>query len=317
MKPIVAMPSCHYATFLCEEAKQKLLEAGFELVGNDTGRRLDRDEQKALIADAYAVIAGTEKYDADMIEAAKNLKVIVRYGVGTDNLDLNAMRERGIAVGIISNCNAVAEFAVTLMLDILKPIPAYNSAVRSANWVRLPMRELSGKTIGLLGFGRIGQRVAKLLSGFDVKVIAYDPFFNEKAAAELNVTAADQDTVLADSDIVSLHLPMTEENEHLINRETITRMKDGAYLVNTARGPLVDEMAVKEALDSGKLSGFATDVYETEPVTERYLLRNEEKTVFTPHTAALSFETNYNGGVICADSILAVANGGAPLYPVH
>ena len=293
-----------------------LTDAGFELVCNDTGRKLDRDEQKAMIADAYAIIAGTEPYDADMLSACKELKVMVRFGVGTDNFDLKTMREMGVQVGVIANHNAVAEFALTLLLSTLKNVPLYDTAVRNAGWNRYTMRELSGKTVGLVGFGRIGRRLAQLLSGFGTNTIAYDPYMNEDAAKQLNVRPVSFEELLAQSDIISLHLPMSPETRHIINEDTLAKMKDGAILINTARGGLVSEKALVAALESGKLAGAGLDVYETEPVAPGNPLYGIQNTVLSPHVSALSIENNFEAGMTCARSILQVSEGGKPVYPL-
>lgn len=317
MKPIVAMPFRHQASLVCDEAREMLREAGFELVCNQKGARLPREEQKAMIENAFAVIAGTEPYDADMLSVCKNLKVIIRFGVGTDNFDLAALREMGVQVGVITNHNAVAEFALTLILAALKNLPRYDTAVREGKWTRFPMRELSGKTVGIVGFGRIGRRLAELLSGFGVELLAYDPYMNAEAAAERKVTPVTLDELLERADVVSLHLPATKKTHHMINAESIAKMKDGAYIVNTARGALVDEAALYDALASGKLSGAGQDVYESEPVTEGNPLFTLSNNVLAPHVSASTFETNYNGGIICAQSVISVAQGGAPLYPLR
>lgn len=312
----VALMTRHHATLICEEARKLLLDAGFEIISNDTGRILSRDEQKDLIKDAYAIVAGTEKYDADMLSVCKNLKVVTRFGVGTDNFDLETMRKMGVQVGVIANHNAVAEFALTLILSAMKNLPRYDAVVREGKWSRFPMRELSKKTVGIVGFGRIGKRLAELLAGFDVELLAYDPYMNEAAAAERMVTPVSLDELLARSDVVSLHLPAMEQTYHMMNAETIGKMKDGAYLVNTSRGALVDEKALYDALVSGKITAAGLDVYEKEPVTADNPLFGLENNVLAPHVSALSFETNYNGGIICAESIVQVYNGGKPLYPL-
>ena len=312
----VALMTRHHATLICKEARDILTQAGFEIVSNDTGRILTFEEQKALIKDAYAIVAGTEKYDREMLLGCDNLKVVTRFGVGTDNFDLVTMKEMGLEVGVIANYNAVAEFALTLILSVLKNLPRYDRAARSGAWSRFEMRELTGKTVGIVGFGRIGKRLAELLSGFGVTILAYDPFMNEQAAAERKVTPASLEELLAKSDIVSLHLPATEQTKHLINERTIAQMKQGAYLINTSRGSLVDEKALYTALTSGKLAGAALDVYEKEPITQDNPLFAIENTVYSPHCSALTFETNYNGGIICAQSIVNVLNGEKPLYPL-
>lgn len=317
MKPIVALPFRHQASLICDEAREMMTEAGFELVCNQKGVRLPREEQKALIENAFAIIAGTEVYDADMLSVCKNLKVVIRFGVGTDNLDLDTLRKMGVQVGLITNHNAVAEFALTLILAALKNLPRYDAAVREGKWSRFPMRELSGKTVGIVGFGRIGRRLAELLSGFGVELLAYDPYMDAAAAAERKVTPVTLEELLERADVVSLHLPATAETRHLINAETIGKMKDGAYIVNTARGALVDEAALYDALKSGKLAGAGQDVYESEPVAEGNPLFTLDNNVLAPHVSASSFETNYNGGLICAESIIRVFRGGAPLYPLR
>lgn len=316
MKRKVAFPFRHHSTLVCEEAKRMLTDAGYELVCNDTGRKLNRDEQKAMIADAYAIVAGTEPYDADMLSACKELKVMLRFGVGTDNFDLKVLREMGVETGVIANHNAVAEFALTLMLSALKNVPLYDAAVRAAGWNRYPMRELGGKTVGLVGFGRIGRRLAELLSGFRVNLIAYDPYMNEETAKGLNVRPVSFEELLRTSDVVSLHLPLTPDTRHVINAETIATMKDGAVLVNTARGPLVDEAALADALRSGKLYAAGLDVYETEPVLPGNELYGIANTVLAPHVSALTEETNYAAGITCAQSVLQVSDGGKPVYPL-
>lgn len=316
MKPIVALPFRHQAGLVCEDARQMLLDAGFELACNETGDRLPREEQKALIANAFAIIAGTEKYDADMLNAAKNLKVIIRFGVGTDNFDLDAMRKKGIALGVIANYNSVAEFTLTLMLGAVKNLPKFDATVREGAWTRYPMRELSYKTVGIVGFGRIGRRLAELLKGFNVNLLVYDPYIDPAAVAELGATSVSLEKLLRQSDFVSLHLPATEQTRHLINAETLALMKPGAYLVNTSRGALVDEQALYDALVSKRISGAALDVYEMEPVKKGNPLFDLENIVLAPHVSAMSYETNYNAGITCAKSIIQVAGGGKPVYPI-
>lgn len=313
----VAIPFRHHATHICEEARDMLRQAGFELVCNNTGRILSFDEQKEMISDAYAIIAGTEKYDKPMLEGCEKLRVVLRFGVGTDNFDLETMRQMGIEVGVIANYNAVAEFTLMLILSVMKNLPQLDQAVRAGSWSRFPMRELTGKTVGIIGFGRIGKRLAELLSGFGVRILAYDPYMQKEAAEVRHVEATDFETLLHESDVVSLHLPVNEETYHIINSETISLMKDGAYLVNTSRGKLVDEDALYQALVSGKLRAAGLDVYENEPVqSPDHPLFKLALDTLTPHTAAITYETNYNGGITCAQSVLNVQSGAKPVYPL-
>lgn len=312
----VALVTRHHASLICEDAKKMLLDAGFEFVCNDTGRILSREEQKELIKDAYAIIAGTEKYDEDMLFGCQKLKTIIRFGVGTDNFDLDFMRKKGIQVGVIANHNAVAEFTLTLILASMKNLPFYDMTVREGKWNRFPMKELNRKTVGIIGFGRIGRRLAELLAGFDVEILSYDPYMDYEAAKERNVTSVSLDELLERSDVISLHLPLTSDTYHIINADTISKMKDGAYLINTSRGPLVDENALYDALVNQKLYGAGLDVFEREPVEPENPLFQLSNNVLAPHVSALTYETNYNAGIICAKSIIQVHNGGKPLYPV-
>lgn len=317
IKPVVAFPFRHHGSLVCPEAKRMLEEAGFELVCNDTGEKLSVEDQKMLIKDAFGIVAGTEKYDAEMIAAAKNCRVIIRFGVGLDNFDLVTMRERGIQVGVIENHNAVAEFALTLMLSAMKHLPQYDAVVRQGLWSRFSMYELRGKTVGIVGFGRIGMRLAELLKAFNTNVIVYDPYVSEETAKQRGVTKVELDYLLRESDVVTLHVPSTPQTKHLINADTIARMKQGAVLVNTSRGELVDEAALYDALKSGKIGAASLDVYEMEPVKKDNPLFELENITLAPHVAALTKETNYNAGIICAKSIIDTYNGGTPMYPVR
>ena len=313
----VSIPFTHQKTHICEEARQMLRQAGFTLVCNETGRRLTFEEQREMISGAFAVIAGTERYDAAMLEGLDSLRVIVRFGVGVDNFDVPLLKRMGVQIGVISNYNAVAEFTLLLILSAMKNLPRLDREVRQGRWSRYPMRELRGKTVGLVGFGRIGQRVAELLTGFDARLLAYDPYIDAEKARQRGVVPVPFETLLRESDVVSLHLPANEKTFHLMNERTLSMMKEGAVLVNTARGMLVDEEALMRALSSGRLCAAGLDVYEKEPITapDNPLLQMEQTTL-TPHTAAITLETNYNGGLICAESILNVLRGGQVVYPV-
>ena len=312
----VAIPFKHQNTLVCDEARRMLEDAGFEIVCND-GKDLTRDEQKEMIKDAFGIMAGVEPYDADMLSACKNLRCVVRFGVGTDNFDLQKMKDMNLEVGVISNKNAVAEFALTLILSCIKNMILFDKTTREGRWDRFKMTEISGKTIGILGFGRIGKRLAELLQPFGAQVLVYDPYLDNTAVQPgCKVTFVSFDELLAMSDIISVHAPSTKDTYHLINADTIAKMKDGAVIVNTSRGALVDESALYEALTSGKLRAAGIDVYEKEPITKDNPLLKLDNVVVAPHAAALSYETNYNGGVISAKSIINVANGGKPLFPL-
>ncbi len=312
----VAIPFKHQSTLVCDEAREMLKNAGFEILCNE-GRDLSRDEQKEMIKDAFGIMAGVESYDADMLSACKSLRCVIRFGVGTDNFDLQKMKEMNVEVGVISNRNAVAEFTLTLMLAAVKNLILFDRTTRQGRWDRFTMTELAGKTIGIIGFGRIGKRLAELLKMFDATILVYDPYIEGsalKTGDDFRLVSFEE--LLAQSDIISVHAPSVKSTYHMINAETIGKMKDGVVLVNTSRGALIDETALYEALVSGKVRAAGIDVYEKEPITKENPLLTLDNVVVAPHAAALSYETNYNGGLISAKSIINVLNGGKPLYPL-
>ncbi len=315
MKKVI-IPFKEHRELFCEEARQLLREAGFEVVGNDTGISMTAEMLKEMIVDADAAVAGVEPYSAEVLACAPNLKAIARFGVGTDNIDLEYCKEHGIGVARSANHNSVAEFALTLMLMVIKNMVAFDSAARRAGWDRFTMRELGGKKVGLVGFGKVGMQLARLVSAFQAEVLVYDPYIS--AAPEgMNVKIYDRlEDMLADADIVSLHLPATPATHHLFNADMFACMKDGAYLINTARGSIVDEDALYDTLTSGKLAGAGLDVYEEEPLTKNNRIIGLPNVVVTPHAAALSYETNYNGSLICARAIIDMCSGKAPANPV-
>ncbi|MDR3437034.1 phosphoglycerate dehydrogenase [Telmatospirillum sp.] len=291
---------------LCQEAKALFESKGWQIVENRFGRPMTFDELQQRIGDIDAVVAGVDTWDESVYQIAPRLKIIARFGVGVDNIDVETARRHGIKVinAAGRNANAVAELTLGLILCALRNIPALHQSARQGFWDRFVGEELIGKKVGLLGFGNIAQKVARKLSGFDVQIVAYDKFPNLAVAKQLDVAMVSSDQLLQEADIVCLLLPSLKETRHFMNRDTFARMKDGAYFVNTARGALVDENALHEALTSGKLTAAAIDVYETEPVSADNPLFRLKNIVTTPHTAAETYETYRNVGLHTAQSIL-------------
>lgn len=313
MKVLSALPNYRD---LCQEGIRLLEDHGCQLVINDLGRPMGFDDLKDLVSDVDGVIAGVDVWDESLLALAPKLKVIARFGVGVDNLDLDACKKHGVTVcncpGI--NTNSVAEHALMMILGTTRYLGECNIACRAGRWPRTMHHELRGQTVGLLGFGSVGRRLAELLGPFGVTVIAYDKYPNEEAAQRLGVTMLPQDQVITQADVLSLHTPSTPETYHLINQNTISAMKDGAFLVNTARGPVVDEDAVAKALASGKLGGYGADVFEHEPPTADSLLFQQDRYLCTPHLAAESFENWSQTGVITAQAVLDVFAGREPQH---
>lgn len=272
------------------------------------------DELKEIVEDIDGVVVGVDDWNEDVFKLAPKLKGMARFGVGVDNIDLNAAKEHGIIVcnspGI--NSSAVAEQAVALLLSLFRNIPEMNRAVRKGEWPRPMFHELKSRTIGFLGFGAIARNVAQRLAGFGPEMIAYDKYPNQEAADKLGVRLVSQEEVLKESDIISIHLPATDETKHLINKETIQQMKDGVYIVNTARGSIVNEADMAGALESGKAAGFGTDVFEHEPIDLSGPLFKYDNYIATPHVSAETFENCETTSVVTARALLAVFEGREP-----
>ena len=244
---------------------QHLRESGCQLVPNPHGRRLTEAEAADLLGnDIVGVIAGVEPLTRAVIGKARLLKVISRCGIGLDSVDLDAAAERGIKVYNTPGApvSAVAELTLALMLDLLRRVGQADRSLRQGEWKQLMGNLLSFQTVGIIGFGRIGRRVAGLTHAFGAKILVHDKIMtNVPAYCE----ATDFDSLLQRSDIVTLHVPLLPELRHMIGRAQLARMKRGAYLINAARGGLVDEAALLESLQAGALAGAALDTFEEEP----------------------------------------------------
>ena len=300
---------------LCADSKNLLESKGFEIIENTFGRPFTFEEQKRYGKEACAVICGNDHWDAKVFDEMPNLKVLCRFGVGYDAVNLNDAKKRGIYVtnapGL--NSNAVADLAIGLMFDLLRNITQLNNSTKHGGWDRFVGHEIKGMTIGLLGFGSIAKHLAKKLLGFEVHIVAYDKYPNFDTAKKLNVSMLSSvEEVLKVSDIVSVHLPNLPETRHTMNDHTFSLMKDHSFLVNTSRGPLVDSMALCRALTSGKLAAAAIDVYEEEPVAKNSPLLSIPNLITTPHTAAETFEVYTSIGLHTAQAVIDTFEGKIP-----
>jgi D-3-phosphoglycerate dehydrogenase / 2-oxoglutarate reductase len=274
------------------------------------------DEELAERIGAYdgILIRSATRLTADLIERGERLKVIGRAGVGVDNVDVEAATRRGIIVANAPESNVItaAEHTVALLLALARNVPQAHSALTAGSWERSKWGgvEVYEKTLGLLGFGRIGQLVAARARGFGMRVLAFDPFVAAARFRELGVDqAASSDEIYEQSDFISLHLPKTAETENWLNAEALAKCRDGVRIVNCARGQLVDDDALKAALDSGKVAGAALDVYRSEPVTDHPLF-GYPNVVVTPHLAASTTEAQDRAGVQTAEQVVAALTGG-------
>jgi D-3-phosphoglycerate dehydrogenase len=289
-----------------------------EVIYNPTGKPLKSPEVAALLPGVDGYIAGVDAIDRAALEHADKLRVISRYGVGVDSVDLQVARERGIVVTNTPGANSVsvAELTVGLLLSLARQIPEGASALRQGNYPRLAGVSLEGKAVGIVGLGAIGKELARRLRGFDCRIIAYDPF-PDRAFAEANgVELLPLENLLELSDFVSLHLPLLPETQGLVNRDFLARMKRGAFLVNTARGEIVEETALLEALQSGHLRGAALDVFAVEPPSPDNPLLALKQVIATPHLASQTDSATNRMGWMALQDCLAVLRGEAPAYRV-
>lgn len=268
----------------------------------------------SLLKDVDAVIAGSEPYTPRVIESLPKLRAIVRAGVGFDAVDLAACDRARIPVSTTPGVNhhAVAEHTIALLMAIARGFPLLDRKVRENRWDRRSYPRVMGKTLGILGLGRIGQAVATRGVGLGMNVIALEPFPDRDFVKKWNIELADLDTVLARSDFVSLHLPMSRENHHLMNRERFAKMKKGAMLINTARGPLVNEADLCEALKSRHVAAAGLDVFEVEPLPLTSPLLTLDNVLVSGHVAGLDDDSARDTSKMCAEIIVGLSQGKWP-----
>lgn len=270
---------------------QQLKEFNCEIIENPYGRPLKEDELIPLLVDVDGVIAGLDEFGEKVLKSSKRLKVISRYGVGIDNIDMEAAKRLGIFVINTPDVNtqAVADLTFGLILSVSRKIPQSHQSTRKGRWERFIGREVYGKRLGIIGLGRIGKAVANRAKGFEMEIIAYDVQRDESFAETLEIKFLPLDELLMEADFVTLHCGLNPQTKGLIGPRELGLMKETAYLINTARGELVNERALYEALKEGKIAGAGLDVYEQEPPLESPLL-SLENAVTTGHIAAYTDE---------------------------
>jgi D-3-phosphoglycerate dehydrogenase len=285
---------------------------------NQTGHPLSSEELAGMLSDCDGLIAGLDEIDRPALAAASRLKVIARYGVGVDRVDLEAAREKGIVVTNTPGANAgsVAELTIGLMLSLARSIPTSSAATKAGEWPRLSGVALEGKTIGLLGLGMVGKQVARRLGCFGCLLVAHDPVPDAAFAIEHKVELVPLPEVLRRSDFLSLHLPVLPETRGMVNSDFLGQMKPGAFLINTARGELVDEAALLHALQSGHLRGAALDAFQKEPPGVDNPLLALPQVIAMPHTGAHADSATNAMGWAALRDCLAVLSGEEPVFRV-
>jgi D-3-phosphoglycerate dehydrogenase len=276
---------------------------------------LEERQMRQAVRDADAILIRTSVLSKEAINGASKLKIVARHGVGYDNIDMAALNERRIPLALVGNVNSVsvAEHTLYLLLACIKQGIAYDRAVREGRWTirdTLGARDLKGKALLLVGLGRIGLEVARRAKALGLKILAYDPWIKQNSIEEKDITfVAELDRGLAEADVVSLHLPLTAETRRLFDKENIGKMKEGALLICTARGGLIDENALAEALQEGRLGGAGLDVFEDEPPPSGHRLLHLSNVVLSPHSAALTEECAERMAIISAQNCLDGLDG--------
>lgn len=294
-----------------------MLEEYFEVVQGKDVSKLAEEAQGCS-----GMLVRVAKITAEIMDAIPTLQVVAKHGVGVDNIDVDAATERGILVvnAPTANSNAVAEHTVTLILAACKNLVLLDQATRNSGFAKRSqyvLTELKGKTVGLVGLGRIARLVAKKLTAFDVKLIGSDPFVSKETAAEHGIELMSMESVLEQADIVSLHTPLTDETHKMVNGELLAKMKPSAILVNVSRGPVVDEDALFHALKEGKIAGAALDVFDPEPPSVYNPLFALDNVVVSPHNAALTDMALVAMAMDSATGIADYLTGKTPAYPVN
>ena len=290
-----------------------LREAGFELVYPNLGWQLSEDELMRFLPGIKGALAGSEPYTQRVLAAYPQLRVIARAGVGYDAVDVPAATRHGVAVAITPGTNegSVAEHTFCLILGLAKNIISQHLGVKSGGWPRGANLPLRGKILGIAGLGRIGKAVALRGQAFGMKLLAYDPVPDSAFAQHHQITMVSFEQLLSESDYLTLHLPFNAESRNLINRKTLARMKPSAFLINTARGPVINEADLLDALKNKRLAGAGLDVYEQEP-PGKHPLFELDNVLLTPHAAGTDIQSRDDMALSAANAIVSLARGEWP-----
>jgi D-3-phosphoglycerate dehydrogenase len=279
------------------------------------------DDILSVAREADAILVTYAKLPGELLRQLERCKVIGRFGLGVDNIDIKTAVELGITVTYVPDyCMAeVSDHAMALILALARKVPFSNALVQGGRWEMpavAPLRRLAGQVLGLIGFGHIPRALVPKAKAFGLTVVAHDPYVSPDVLAALGVAGVSFDDLLARSDFISVHAPLTPQTRGLVNAAAFARMKPGALIVNTARGPLIDETALIAALDSGHLGGAALDVVATEPLAKDSPLLHRDNVILTPHTAFYSVEALNELQTKCASDVARVLSGEKPVYPV-
>jgi D-3-phosphoglycerate dehydrogenase / 2-oxoglutarate reductase len=284
-------------------------------------KSVNADDIVAVAKDADAVLVTYAKLTRDVLMQLTRCRAIGRFGLGVDNIDLPTAKEKGIAVNYVPDycIREVSDHAMALLLALIRKIPLSNKLVQSGRWEMpavVPIRRIEGTVLGLIGFGHIPRLVAPKAQAFGMRVISYDPFAKPDVFKAAGAEGVDLDTLLKTSDYVSVHAPLLPATRGMLNATAFSKMKKGAYVVNTARGPLIDEPDLIAALDSGQVGGAGLDVVAAEPLAKDSPLLGRDNVIISPHTAFYSIEALNELQTKCATDVARVLSGEKAVYPI-
>lgn len=285
-----------------------LTASGVEVKKNPYGKILTEEQMIEEIKEVDGIIVGVDPLNKEVLQHAKKLKVISKYGVGIDNIDVEYAKEKNIEVvtAVNANADAVADYTLALMLSVARKVVEIDRECRKLNWGKITTVDIHQKTLGLVGLGNIGKKVAQRAKGFDMDVLAYDLIPDKTYAESSGVQYVDAlDEIFEKSDFISLHLPLNKHTEHIVSKEQLERMKSTAVLVNTARGGLIDEQALLEALRDNAIWGAGVDVFESEPPQNKELLELDN-IVIGSHCAASTVQAIDNMGIISSSNLVEI-----------
>ena len=314
--PVIAVTDTVFPSLDPAKAALAKLDPTFRM-----SKSVSADDILAVARDADAILVTYAKLTREILTQLTKCRAIGRFGLGVDNIDLPAAKEKGIQVNYVPDycIREVSDHAMALLLALIRKIPLSNRLVQSGRWEMpavVPIRRIEGTVLGLVGFGNIPRLVAQKAKAFGIKVIAFDPFAKAEIFEAAGVKQTGFDMLLETADYVSVHAPLTPNTRGMMNAQVFAKMKKGAYLVNTARGPLIDEAALVAALDSGHLGGAGLDVVTSEPLAKDSPLLGRDNVIISPHTAFYSIEALDELQSKCATDLARVLSGEKAIYPI-
>ena len=315
-RPLIAVTDSPFPSLDPAKAALKRIDPELRMAKSPSA-----DDILAVARDADAILVTYAKLPGELLRQLTRCKAIGRFGLGVDNIDIKAAAELGITVTYVPDycMHEVSDHAMALLLAMARKVPLSNTLVQAGRWEMpavVPIHRLTGRVLGLVGFGNIPRALAPKAKAFGLRVVAHDPYMSQEAFAAAGVEGVSFDRLLEISDFVSIHAPLMPATRGLFNADAFRNMKKGAVLINTARGPLVDEDALVAALDSGQLGGAALDVVAVEPLPKDAKLIGRDNVILTPHTAFYSVEALEELQTKCAADVARVLSGEKPVYPV-